>query len=74
MKEVKEMNETPLDETTENSIVDEKLVDALTPGYQVEFDPEEAEEAGAFKEDALNEEDAAESNIDLADTITSKIA
>lgn len=44
----------------------EKLTDALTPGYQAEFDPEEAERAGAFREDALNELDAAGSSDDLA--------
>lgn len=44
----------------------EKLNDALTPGYQVEFDPEEAERVGAFREDALNELDAAGSIDDLA--------
>lgn len=44
----------------------EKLTDALTPGYQAEFDPEEAERAGAFREDALNELDAAGSTDDLA--------
>jgi len=43
----------------------EKLSDALIPGYQVEFDPEEAERAGAFVEDALSEPDAAESSLDL---------
>jgi hypothetical protein len=43
----------------------EKLNDAQTPGYQVEFDPEEAAIAGAFTEDALSELDAAESAIDL---------
>ncbi len=36
----------------------EKLADAATPGYQAEFDPEEAERAGAFVEDALSEHDA----------------
>ena len=46
--------------------VREKLTDALTPGYQAEFDPEEAERAGAFVEDALSEQDAAESGDDLA--------
>lgn len=45
----------------------EKLVDALTPGYQAEFDPEEAERAGAFVEDALSEQDAAESCDDLVE-------
>ena len=45
----------------------EKLTDALTPGVVVEFDPEEAETVGAFVEDALSEQDAAESGIDLID-------
>jgi len=43
----------------------EKLDDSLIPGFQVEFDPEEAERAGAFVEDALSEQDALESGIDL---------
>ena len=46
----------------------EKLLDAMTPGYLAEFDPDEAEQAGAFVEDALSEQDAAESDIDLVDT------
>lgn len=45
----------------------EKLVDAETPGFQAEFDPGEAEHAGAFEEDALSETDALESCIDLDD-------
>ncbi|QSQ54805.1 conjugal transfer protein TraD (plasmid) [Xanthomonas translucens pv. undulosa] len=45
----------------------EKLADAATPGYQAEFDPEEAERAGAFVEDALSEQDATESGDDLAE-------
>lgn len=47
----------------------EKLTDALTPGYQAEFDPDEAERAGAFREDALNELDAAGSSDDLAEAL-----
>lgn len=43
----------------------EKLTDALTPGYQVEFDPDEAERVGAFEEDALSEQEAIESDVDL---------
>ena len=42
----------------------EKLIDAQTPGYQAEFDPDEAEHAGAFVEDALSEEDAIDSGDD----------
>lgn len=44
-----------------------KLTDAMTPGYQAEFDPEEAERAGAFVEDAISEQDASESDADLID-------
>lgn len=45
----------------------DKLIDTQLPGYQVEFDPEEAEQAGAFIEDALTEEDAIESAVDPAE-------
>ena len=55
------------DEATAAEALREKLTDALTPGYQAEFDPDEAEKAGAFAEDALSEQDAAESDIDLVD-------
>ncbi|MDB5533416.1 MAG: IncP-type transfer protein TraD [Hyphomicrobiales bacterium] len=42
-----------------------KLADALTPGYQAEFDPAEADLAGAFVEEALDEADALDSMYDL---------
>jgi predicted ATPase len=42
----------------------EKLVDAMTPGAVIEFEPEEAEQVGAFVEDALDEGDAWDSVID----------
>ena len=42
----------------------EKLADMETPAFEVEFDPEEAELAGAFLEDALSEQDALESSPD----------
>ena len=45
--------------------VREKLADALTPGYQAEFDPAEADVAGAFTEDALSEVDALASTHDV---------
>lgn len=45
----------------------EKLSDAAIPGYAAEFDPEEAELAGAFVEDALSEDEAIESATDLPD-------
>ena len=70
-------NQTNTDATAELPPVDdyakatealrEKMADAQTPGYQAEFDPEEAERAGAFVEDALSEQDAQESTEDLAD-------
>jgi hypothetical protein len=46
----------------------EKLSDAeTTPSFEVEFDPDEAEKAGAFEEDAVSEADALESSADLID-------
>jgi len=45
--------------------VNSKLNDALTPGYHAEFDPAEADRAGAFAEDALSEADALASTEDL---------
>lgn len=49
----------------------QKLIDALTPGFQAEFDPDEAERLGAFEEDALSEQDAIDSDTDLLDAPTS---
>ncbi len=54
------------DKAAADGALREKLADMATPGYQVEFDPEEAEAAGAFVEDALSEEDAIESATDIA--------
>ena len=72
-------NQTNTDATAELPPVDDyanatealrkKLTDAQTPGYQAEFDPDEAERVGAFVEDALIEEDAADSNADLVDVL-----
>jgi hypothetical protein len=42
----------------------EKLREAEIPGHEVEFDPDEADRI-AFREDALSDEDARESTIDL---------
>ena len=42
-------------------IVAAKFLDAQTPGFEAEFTLDEAEEAGAFVEDALSEADAKES-------------
>jgi hypothetical protein len=44
--------------------INRKLREAEIPGCEVEFDPDEAERI-AFKEDALSDEDARESIIDL---------
>jgi hypothetical protein len=41
-----------------------KFLDGLTPGFAAEFDPYEADAAGAFFEHALDEEDALESSGD----------
>ena len=47
-----------------HQVIAQKLVDAQTPGFQAEFDPDEAELLGAFAEDALNEVEALDSSID----------
>ena len=56
-------------ETSSEAVIREKLIDAMTPGFQAEFDPDEAEQAGAFFEDALSEEDAMASDVDLFETL-----
>lgn len=42
----------------------EKLLDAMTPGFEAECSPLEAELAGAFEENALSQKDARESAMD----------
>lgn len=49
---------------TDESVIDAKLDDALTPQQQVEFSPIEADLMGAFIEDAMSEEDALTSALD----------
>ena len=51
-------------ELTPDEVIDQKLQAAETPGYEVAFDPDEAEKI-AFHEDALSDEDARESVEDL---------
>jgi hypothetical protein len=51
-------------ELTPNEVINQKLRDAETPGYEVAFDPDEAEKM-AFHEDALSDQDARESVEDL---------
>ena len=62
------MHRPQIDAETNNpdmkEIIQEKLLDAQIPGFQAEFDPLEAERLGAFKEDALSEQDALDSTID----------
>jgi hypothetical protein len=65
-KDVGEM--IPIKDVIE-AVIKEKLLDSMTPGFQAEFDPEEAELAGAFIEDALSEEEALASDVDLFDLI-----
>lgn len=61
-------NQTDQHDASEGTGLDdaivEKLNDAMNPGFEAEFDPDEAERAGAFSEDALSEADAFESTID----------
>ena len=60
------LNHGPLDEASHaDAALADKLADAMIPGFEVEFDPDEAERAGAFNEDALSEADAWVSCIDL---------
>jgi hypothetical protein len=46
----------------------EKLSAALLPGSAIEFTAEEAAQVGAFPEDALSEQEAVESRLDLAES------
>lgn len=52
------------DQANAAEVLQEKLADAEIPGAQIEFDPAEADEAGAFIEDALSEQDILEDEID----------
>lgn len=64
------MHRPPIDAEFNNpdiqEVIHEKLLDAEIPGFQAEFDPLEAERLGAFKEDALSEQDALDSTLDHA--------
>lgn len=55
---------------SEESLIDgltDKLEDAAIPAYQVELDPDEAENLGAFTEDAISENEALDSSPDQVD-------
>lgn len=54
---------------TATAALREKMVDACVPGYRAEFAPDEADLAGAFIEDALTEQYAAESDTELIEAI-----
>ena len=62
--------DTNLNDREMNSqVVAQKLVDVQTPGFQAEFDPDEAELIGAFTEDALSEHEALDSSIDQPESV-----
>ena len=58
------MDTNQVENTALEESIERKLREAEIPGCEVEFDPDEAELI-AFKEDALSDEDARESIIDL---------
>ena len=58
------MNEDHDEEVSQEGAVDQRLKDTGTPDYKAAFDSDEAERA-AFREDALSEQDARDSVIDL---------
>ena len=58
------MNEVRDEEVSQDDVIGQKLRDAETPGYEVAFDPDEAERI-AFHEDALSDQDARDSVTDL---------
>ncbi|MFI3271772.1 MAG: hypothetical protein R3Y11_06685 [Pseudomonadota bacterium] len=54
----------PTDAESLEASVDYKI-DLVSQGLEVEFDPEEAELAGCFVEDALTEEEAQDARYDV---------
>jgi hypothetical protein len=61
---IKRMAKNQGENTALEESIERKLREAEIPGCEVEFDPDEAERI-AFKEDALSDEDARKSIIDL---------
>ena len=55
----------PDEATTLRESVEAKCALLSVPGLAVEFDPEEAELCGAFRENALSEEEAADASQDV---------
>lgn len=64
-QEIQHNYQRPTDRELLEQTTNEKLA-AISdvPGFDVEFDPEEAELAGAFRETALSEEDALDAIYD----------
>jgi len=60
----------PVEDVNADAIIRQKLIDAEIPGAVIEFDPEEADRAGAFVEDALSEEDARAAEDGLEPPVT----
>ena len=58
------MNQSP-----KNSLMYEKFKEALKPGVNIELDPNEACQVGAFIEDALNLDEASDSCFDSEDNM-----
>ena len=51
--------------TRMNAVISQNVGDMLIPGVIVEVDPDMADRMGAFEDDALDDDAAWESNIDL---------
>lgn len=49
------------DRKSNDELLNDKLIDADVPGFEVTFDPSEAEKLGIFIEGALSEDDAKDS-------------
>ena len=70
ISDIADTAETSLnDREVQRQVIEQKMADAQTPGFQAEFDPDEAELLGAFKEDALSELEALDSSIDHPDSV-----
>lgn len=66
---MKDQTSNTTNQQTDADVINEKLADAQVPGFKAEFDALEAEQAGAFHEDALSELEAAVSAYDQQDDL-----
>jgi hypothetical protein len=57
------MNEGQSEEVSQDGVIDQRVQETKTPAYEAAFDPDEAERI-AFREDALSDQDARESDVD----------